>query len=102
MVVIYNNINFKDIKRDELLGYMSVIRSLITAAIIYCPKLPLLGLCQLMHNPTILLNVEDIYRSPSFGNKLSPQISRYLITNTINGVYLAGIERIFKESDLFP
>ena len=44
MVVIYNNINFKNIKCDKLLGYISVIYLLITAAIIYCPKLPLFRL----------------------------------------------------------
>ena len=41
---MYNNINFKDIKRDKLLSYISIIYLLITAAIIYCPKLPLSGL----------------------------------------------------------
>ncbi|XTI86080.1 hypothetical protein V2W45_1230156, partial [Cenococcum geophilum] len=43
--VIYNNINFKDIKRDELLGHTFIIRSLMTTAIIYYPKLPPSGLC---------------------------------------------------------
>ena len=32
--------NFKDIKRDKLLSYISIIYLLIIAAIIYCPKLP--------------------------------------------------------------
>ena len=102
MVVVYDNVNFKDTKRDELLGHTSVMRSLTTAAIVYCPELPPLGLLQSMHNPTIPLNVEDIYRSPGFGDELSPQISRYLIANAMKGIHLAGVERIFEDSDLFP
>ncbi|OCK87553.1 uncharacterized protein K441DRAFT_594047, partial [Cenococcum geophilum 1.58] len=51
VLVIYNNINFKDIKRDKLLSYTSVIHSLITTAIIFYPKLPLTRLRQLIHNP---------------------------------------------------
>ena len=102
MVVIYDNVNFKDIKRDELLGYTSVIRSLTTTAIIYYPKLPLLGLCQLIYNLTIPLNIKDIYRSFGFGDELLLQISRYLIANIIKGIYLTSIERIFKDSDFFP
>ena len=55
-----------------------------------------------MYNLTILLNIKDIYRSPGFGDELLLQISRYLIANVIKGIYLASIERIFKDSDLFP
>ena len=44
MVVIYNNINFKNIKYNKLFSYTSIIHSLITITIIYYPKLPLLGL----------------------------------------------------------
>ena len=102
MVIVYDNINFKDIKRDELLSYIFVIHSLTTTVIIYCPKLPPLGLYQLIYNPTILLNIKDIYHSPSFGDELLLQISHYLIANIIKGIYLTSIEHIFKDSDLFP
>ena len=102
IVIIYDNINFKDIKRDKLLGYISIIYSLTTTTVIYCPKLPLLGLRQLIYNPTIPLNIKDIYRSPGFSNELLLYISRYLITNAIKGIYLTSIERIFKDSNLFP
>src|SRR6266702_885882 len=100
MVIIYNNINFKDIKCNKLLSYISVIRSLTTTAIIYCPKLPLSGLCQLIYNLIIPLNIEDIYRSPSFSDKLSPQISCYFIINAIKGIHLISVEHIFKDNDL--
>jgi len=55
-----------------------------------------------MHNLTILLNIKDIYRSSGFSDELLLQISRYLIANAIKGIYLASIERIFKDSNLFP
>ncbi|XTI92877.1 hypothetical protein V2W45_1248665, partial [Cenococcum geophilum] len=45
IVVVYNNVNFKDIKRDELLSYISVMRLLITTTIIFCLELPLSRLC---------------------------------------------------------
>ena len=70
IVVIYDNINFKNIKRDKLLSHISIIYSLMIVTIIYCLKLPLLGLCWLIYNLIIPLNVEDIYRSPGFGDKL--------------------------------
>jgi len=102
-VVIYNNVNFKDIKRDELLSYTSIIRLLTTAAIIFYPELPLPRLRQLMHNLTKPLQLNNIFRLPSFiGDKLIIKISYYLITNAIKGVYLHGVERVFTKSNLFP
>ncbi|XTI93488.1 hypothetical protein V2W45_1251009, partial [Cenococcum geophilum] len=44
IVVIYNNVNFKDTKRNKLLGYTSIIRLLITATTILYPELPLFRL----------------------------------------------------------
>ena len=102
-MVVYNNVNFKDIKRDKLLGHTSVIRLLTTAAIIFYPELPLSRLRQLMHNLIKLLQLNNIFQSPSFiRDKLILKISYYLITNAIKGVYLYGIERVFAESNLFP
>ena len=72
MVIIYNNINFKDIKRDKLLSHISIIHSLMIIIIIYYPKLPLLGLCWSIYNPIIPLNIKDIYYFPDFGDKLLP------------------------------
>ena len=95
--------NFKDTKRDELLGYTSIMRSLTTAAIIFCPELPLSGLRQSMHDPTKLLQLDDIFQSPGFiGDELTAKISYHLIANAIKGVYLHKVEYIFTESDLFP
>src|SRR6266700_3386589 len=61
MVVVYNNINFKNTKCDKLLGHIFIMRSLMIIVIIYCFKLPSLGLYWLIYNLTIPLNVKDIY-----------------------------------------
>jgi len=74
----------------------------MTVVIIYCPKLPLLGLYWLMYNLIILLNVKDIYHSFGFSNKLLPQISCYFIANAIKGIHFANVEHIFEDSDFFP
>jgi hypothetical protein len=102
-VVIYNNVNFKDIKRDKLLGYTSVIRSLTTATIIFYLELPLSRLRQLIYNLIKPLQLNNIFRLPSFiRDKLIVKISYYLIANAIKGVYLYGVERVFTKSNLFP
>jgi len=102
-VVVYNNVNFKDIKRDKLLGYISIMRLLTTAAIIFYLELPLSRLRQLMHNLTKPLQLNNIFRLPSFiGDELIVKISYYLIANAIKGVYLYRVERVFTKSNLFP
>jgi len=102
-VVIYNNINFKDIKRDKLLSYTSIIRLLTTAAIILYPELPLSRLRQLIHNLIKPLQLNNIFRLPGFiRDELIVKISYYLITNIIKGVYLYRVERVFTKSNLFP
>jgi len=79
------------------------MRLLITAAIIFYPELPLSGLCQLMHNLTKPLQLNDIFRLPSFiRDELTVKISYYFIANAIKGVYLYGVERVFTKSNLFP
>jgi hypothetical protein len=43
-VVVYDNINFKDTKRDEVVGHKSHMCSMTIATIILCPELPSSGL----------------------------------------------------------
>ena len=102
IVVIYNNINFKNIKHNKLLSHTSIIYSLMTAVIVYYPKLPSLGLCWSIYNLTIPLNIKDIYCFPSFSDKLLLQISHYFIANTMKGIHFASIKHIFKNNNLFP
>ena len=58
-VIVYNNINFKNKKRDQVIGYIDIIWSKTTAGIILCPKLLLLGLHQSIYNLTIPLRLKD-------------------------------------------
>jgi hypothetical protein len=56
-----------------------------------------------MHNPTIALQLDDIFRLPGFlGDELTPRISHYLIANAIRGVHAKGVEHVFADSNLFP
>ncbi|XTI85172.1 hypothetical protein V2W45_1232471, partial [Cenococcum geophilum] len=44
IVIIYNNVNFKERKRDEVTGYTDTMRLITTAATVLYPKLPTSGL----------------------------------------------------------
>ncbi|KAN0074986.1 hypothetical protein V8E54_007597 [Elaphomyces granulatus] len=59
-VVVYDNINFKDTKRDEHVGHKATMQAMTTACIIHCPFLPDNGLTQSMHDPTVQLDLDDI------------------------------------------
>jgi len=37
---VYDNVNFKDTVRDEVLGYIIIMRNLITAVIVIYLELP--------------------------------------------------------------
>jgi hypothetical protein len=39
MITVYNNMNFKDRKR-EIVGYAATMRAMTTAALVLCPELP--------------------------------------------------------------
>ncbi len=43
-MVVYDNVNFKNTVRDEILEYTAVMRNLITAVIVICLELPDSGL----------------------------------------------------------
>src|SRR5712664_3866233 len=59
-VVVYDNINFKDTKRDEHVGHKPTMQAMTTACIIHCPFLPDNVLTQSMQDPTMQLDPEDI------------------------------------------
>jgi hypothetical protein len=100
-VVVYDNINFKDTKRDEVVGHKSHMCSMTTAAIILCPELPSSGLHQVMHNPTVPLRVHDIFSAPGISDddSIGLDISRSLITDAIKRLHPSSVSRIFTDSD---
>jgi len=69
VVIIYNNINFKDKKCDQVTGHTDTMRLMTTAAIILCPRLPLSGLRYFIYNPTIPLRLKDILAAPSISSE---------------------------------
>jgi len=76
-----------------------------TAAITICPELPVTGLEQSMHDPTIQLDVEDIYSAPGVaGDDIAPQITRSLIADAIKRIHTSGVNRVFRsdDTDSFP
>ena len=56
-------------KRDQVTGNTDTMRSMTTAAIVLCPGLPLSGLRQSMHDPTIPLRLKDILAAPSISGE---------------------------------
>ncbi len=101
-VIVYDNINFRDTKRDETLGHAATMRSMTTAAIIKCPELPETGLTQSMQDPSVELKVEDIFNSPALcGNdadrNIGPEITRYLISDAIRRVHNRGVDHVFRD-----
>lgn len=96
---MYDNFNFKDTRRDEIVGHTATMRAMTTAALIICPSLPSSGLLQSMHNPTIPLSLHDIYRSPGIsgdGTNLTSRISRFFIYEAIRYVHRAAVDEVFK------
>ena len=102
-MIIYDNINFKDIIRDEVLKYKTIIRNLTTAAIIIYPNLPGSDLQQSIHNETKHLNVYNIFTAPAISgddNDLKIYIFIYLILDTIRKVHSSKINTIFNNPSL--
>jgi hypothetical protein len=94
--------NFKDTKRDEVLGHKATMRAMTTAAIVLCSSLPLLGLRQTMHNPTIELYLSDIVAAPGItgnDNEIGAHITRSLISDAIKKVHSFGVNQIFDHSE---
>ena len=103
-MVGYDNFDFKDTIRDELLGHKAKMRNLTTSWVMICPELPATGLTQDMHDPTIQLQTMDILNSPAVcgGDDIGPKISTYHIVEAIRKVHSRGLLVIYKDSELDP
>jgi hypothetical protein len=102
MITIYDIMNFKDRKRDEIVGHKETMRAMTTAALVLCPELPPSGLRQSMHNPTIPLVVDDIFNAPAISGMdggIGLDISRSLIADAIKRVYADGVNMVFRHSN---
>jgi len=97
-VVIYNNVNFKNTVRDEVLGHIIIMRNLTTAAIVIYLELPDSGLQQSMHDRTKDFNIRDIFNTSAISgddNGIKVRISIYLISEAIKKVHKSVINTIF-------
>jgi len=95
---VYDNINFKETKRDQVVGHKSTMIAMTTAVIVKCPELPAEGLTQDMHNPTIPLSLGDILFSPGVsGNDggLGASITRDLIAEAVKALHPRAVRRVF-------
>ena len=102
-MVVYDNVNFKNTIRDEVLGYTVVIRNLTITVIVICLELPDSGLQQFMYDGTKDLNIRDIFNTPAISgddNGIKVRISIYLISEAIKKVYKSVINTIFNSPSL--
>ncbi len=102
-MIVYDNVNFKNTIRDEVLGYIIIIRNLTTTIIIIYLKLPNSDLQQSIHDRTKDFNIRDIFNTPAISNNdngIRVRISTYLISEAIKKVYKSAINIIFNSPPL--
>jgi hypothetical protein len=103
-VVGYDNLDFKDSVRDELLGHKAKMRNMTTSWVMKCPELPATGLTQDMHDPTVQLDSLHILNSPAVngGDERNPQISIAHIVDAIRRVHSGGLLSIYRDVEQEP
>ena len=97
-MVVYDNVNFKDTVRDEILEYITIIRNLTTTTIVIYPKLPISDLQQSMHDGTKDFDIRDIFNTPAISNDdngIRVRISIYFIFEVIKKMYRSAVNTIF-------
>ena len=73
------------------------MKNLTTAAIVICPELPVTGLSQTMHDPSIQLSFQEILEGPAIsGDNTGPDITRTLICDAIKRIHAPGVMKIFE------
>ena len=100
-VMIYDNINFKNMKQNEIVSHKSNICLMITAAIIFCSELSFSDLHQIMHNSTMLFCIHNIFSALriSDDDDVELNISRSLIIDMIKKLHSFSINYIFTNND---
>ena len=100
---MYDNVNFKDTVRDEILGYIAVMRNLTITVIVIYLKLLDSDLQQSMHDGTKDFDIRDIFNTPAISdddNGIGVRISIYLISEAIKKVYGSAVNAIFNGPSL--
>jgi hypothetical protein len=104
-VTAYDNINFKANKREEVVGHKAEMYAMTTGAIVLCPELPPNGLDQSMHDPTVPLDIGDIFSSPALSasgdDEIGVQITRSLIADAIKTSHPAAVQALFHRNKTY-
>jgi hypothetical protein len=78
------------------------MQNLTTAAIVLCPELPVTGLDQSMHNPTIELSLHDILNGSAIsGDDIGVEITRSLISDAVKRIHNDSVSKVFARTDLY-
>lgn len=106
MVVVYDNINFKDAKRDEIVGHKSVATTAMTTAVLLrSTGLPPSGLTQSMHNSTHRLDLDDLLLSPGISGEdghIGRTITTALIAGAVKRLHPESVGRVFPNGENYP
>src|SRR5699024_1448497 len=97
-VLIYDNMNFKKIVRDEILDHEDFMRAITTAVIIISSELSVIDLDQSMHDSTSPLRMNDIMRASDVDEndkRTEKQIFMFLISNAIQKIHDTVVKTIF-------
>ena len=108
LVLGYDNFNFLDTIRDQVLGLKSrVMRNLTTAILVESPSLPTTGLTQDMLNTAIPLNPYQIESSPGMvRDSISAQCTMFLLSKAIQSIHSSAVDAVFQDHEdmrpMFP
>ena len=100
-VVIYDNINFKNMKQNEIVNHKSNMCSIIIVIIVFCSELSFSDLYQMMHNSTMSFCVHDIFSVSEISDDddVKLNILRNLIIDVIKKFHSFSINHIFTNND---
>jgi len=99
--MIYDNINFKNIKQNKIINHKSNICLMIIVIIIFCSELLFSDLYQIMHNSTMSFYIYDIFSVSEISDddNVKLNISKSLIINVIKKFHSFNINHIFTNND---
>ena len=104
-VVAYDNFNFKDSVRDQVIGSSrSIMRNLTTAILVVNPLLPTDGLFQSSLHPEQPLRVHNVLCSDAGGqcdDDVSRQAARHFVAGVISYLHPFAARRVFGSEAAF-
>lgn len=102
-MIVYDNMNFKQIVRDEIVDHRDFMIAVITAALVKSLNISSTDLNQSMQNIIETLSIHDIIETSDVDEEnqsRDEQIFMFLIFNAIQKVHSTVVDSIFKNTDL--